>query len=125
MDNQQDYKTPNYYMEEKQEHLIMTVTTNTRSNIIKNQNTPNAQLISNLSRALKSKTSYVNCPFCNHQALTRTTEELNITNLIFFIITLIIGWLFWQCIRRRDYSCYNVHHYCRKCNTQLSDYSAC
>ena len=125
MENQEQYKPPNEYMEEQIIPISSQRSNTNNSKIIRNQSIPNANLINNISRALKANSSYVKCPYCGHMALTRTTTQMSIVNLLCFILTLTIGWLLWQCIRGKDFSCYNVDHFCLKCDAKLADYKAC
>lgn len=123
MENQSEYKPPNEYMNGNEDPEKGVPTAN--KDQIKSQKTPNLKVISNLNIALKSKTSFITCPYCNHQALTNTTEENSVINILCCVFTLGLGWLLWQCIRSRDFSFKNVKHTCRKCDAQLADYKAC
>ena len=125
MESNGDYLHPNTYMDKKESMLTEVKLIPEQRNVDKITSIPNSNAISNLSRALKSNSSYVFCPFCNHQALTKTNKNMNIINLLASILSVIIGWAFWQCLRGKDYNCYNVEHYCLHCDKKLADYNAC
>lgn len=102
------------------EMTINNLTTNTSDKLV-----PNIQAINKLNHALKSYPSYVTCPYCKHQGLTRINKNVSITNLSCCILTIGIGWLLWQSCRGKDMNFYNVNHYCLKCDAKLSEYGAC
>jgi len=96
------------------------LTTNTTERVM-----PNVEAINNLNKALKSYSSYVTCPYCKHQGLTRINKQVSIINLFCCIFTLGVGWFLWQTCRGKNLNCYNVNHYCLKCDAKLSEYGAC
>ena len=125
MDSNGNYIHPDCYLDKKEKILAESQPITQQRTAFKVQSVPNKAIINNLSRALKSNSSYVNCPYCNHQALTKTSKNMNMVNLLRFIFTVIIGWAFWQCCRGKDFNCYNVDHFCLKCDAKLADYNAC
>jgi hypothetical protein len=89
------------------------------------RNLPCTKILYNLSRALRSRSSYLTCPYCNHSALTRVEKKKNKCNIITCVLSIGIGWAMWQCFRGKDFSCDNVNHYCFKCDAKLAEYRAC
>ena len=126
MDSKSNYLHPTIYMKDLKEPILTESDISTISKTKNNINSiANSNLIENLSRALRSNSSYVYCPFCSHQGLTKTSKNLNILNLLFFIFTVTLGWLIWKFCRAKDLNCYNVKHNCFKCDTKLASYNAC
>lgn len=120
---------PSTKIDENNEPLMTNksnhISSNNHSDAISEKIGHKTHAINNLNKALKSYSSYVTCPYCKHQGLTKITKNLNLINLICSIFTFAIGWLCWQCVRGKDLNCYNVKHFCLKCDAKLSDYNAC
>ena len=122
MDVSIEIKNPNHDLEEKmlvKENPIKIQTEPTRTTI------PNTRAINNLSKALRSKSSCVKCPYCNHEAMTRTNTKCSSPNVTCSILCLGIGWVFLQLCRGKDLNCNDVTHYCIKCDANLANYNAC
>jgi hypothetical protein len=90
-----------------------------------NQMNPNQNHINNLQSALKSQSQLVACPYCKSQDFTKIESECSNINLFFCIISLGLLWTPHQCLRNKDYNCYNAKHSCVRCGQMLADYRAC
>ena len=89
------------------------------------QTTPNSTEIGNLQAALRSKTCFVYCPYCQKQNLTRVDSRKNMIDAIICGFTVGTVWCLLHLVRGKDLNCENSDHYCSKCNKKLGDYSAC
>ena len=116
-----NYYPPNEYIDHEQNNTGMTKQTPA----IKVQSSPNRSEIDNLGIALRSKTSYVTCPYCRNSGLTRTDVKCNIVDSIFCFVTIGTIWGLTHIFRGKDLNCSNAEHFCNKCNVQLGQYFAC
>ena len=81
MDPNKEYTNPNSNIEEQMLNKEKPMDQQTEA--IKLSVVSNTHKINNLSDALRTKSSYVTCPYCYHQSLTRTNKKCNKGNIIF------------------------------------------
>ena len=80
--------------------------------------------IDNLKAALRSKTSYVFCPYCRNQSLTKVNSQRNMIDTFLFVFTLGTLWCILHFLRGKDLNCEDADHFCSKCNVKLGEYTA-
>ena len=125
MNSKDDNKYPNEYINIKDPKIIDSLKLkidDTKENLKSN---PDFMRVKKLNKSLRSYSTFVNCPYCRHSALTKTKSNINFINLLFCIFTVIFGWAIVKCCRGKDFNCYNVEHSCFKCDNKLANYNAC
>lgn len=85
----------------------------------------NHTLHRHLKRALKSRSAYACCPFCNHSSMTVTQKSCSPSSAVSCIAGGVILWLIVQAIRGKDLNCENVRHFCSNCNKEITEYRSC
>jgi len=95
--------------------------------VSKNQITtsPPQDEIQNLQSALKSSSKFVSCPYCKYQAMTQIDRSCSVPNIILSVASCLLPWLLIQACRGKDINCYNVEHFCKRCQNKLASYNSC
>jgi hypothetical protein len=78
-----------------------------------------------LQKALKSNATFVICPNCKNQGISRADQSCSGANVLCCICFGGIFWLLFQAVRGKDINCYDTRHTCMKCGIILGDYTAC
>ncbi len=122
MDNQRgEYIPPNQYTNNQSVPLNQ----NSLPVINRNQETVNPSEIQNLQASLKSNSSFVSCPFCRNQAMTRVESNCSYASVLCCVCTSGVFWLLFQACRSKDINCNNASHFCNRCGNNLANYRAC
>lgn len=65
------------------------------------------------------------CSTCKLNVITQVEKEINLKNLVFYLLTGPIIYMLFQKIRDKDISLMNAKHICSRCKKEIYQYEAC
>ena len=74
---------------------------------------------------LKSRPVLVFCPFCKNNVITLVETHFNWLSCLCCLISRLIIWSIFQCMRNKDLNCNDATHRCPSCGNIIGTYSAC